>query len=167
MNFKLFTQDNRLLYFICIILLIGLISLVATMVFGNTDSHQNEYQEDYSENYQDDNNVQIQREPFENKSVEVRNTPTIVLYYAMWCGYSKMFLPEWEKFEKYARDNLPNLTIKSVRCEGGDEATCTQKGVQGYPTVILYKDGLTESSGITFDADRTHDKLVEFVKNNM
>lgn len=159
MNFKSLTQDNRLLYFICIILLISLISLVTTMVFGNTNSHQDSYQDDY--------NDPIKKEPFENKSVEVRNTPTIVLYYAMWCGYSKMFLPEWEKFEKYARDNLPNLTVKSVRCEGGDEATCTQKGVQGYPTVILYKDGLTESSGITFDADRTHDKLVEFVKNNM
>ena len=77
-----------------------------------------------------------------------------------------MFLPEWEKFEKYARDNFPNLVVKSLRCEGGDEETCAQKGINGYPTVILYKD-MTESNGLTFDDDRKHDKLVEFVKNNM
>lgn len=88
----------------------------------------------------------------------------IIIYYAMWCGYSRQFLPEWEKFEKYAKDNLPQVRTGRVRCEDGSEATCQQKGVQGYPTVILY---LKDGSEKTFEDERTTDKLIKFVQNNV
>jgi len=88
----------------------------------------------------------------------------IVLYYATWCGYSRMFLPEWEKFEKYAKGNLPHIKVSNVRCEGGNEATCSQKGVEGYPTVILYPKKGTE---INFMKERTTEKLIEFVNENV
>lgn len=88
----------------------------------------------------------------------------LILYYANWCGFSRMFLPEWEKFENYAKENLSNLKVTRVLCEGGNEATCFQKGVEGYPTVILYrKDGSEE----TFMDDRTSDKLVQFINNKL
>jgi hypothetical protein len=75
-----------------------------------------------------------------------------------------MFLPEWEKFENYAKENLPTLKVTRVLCEGGNEATCFQKGVEGYPTVILYrKDGSEE----TFMDDRTSDKLVQFINSKL
>ena len=91
----------------------------------------------------------------ETKSIE------IILYYAMWCGYSRQFLPEWEKFEKYAKDNLPTIKVTRMRCEGGDEATCTQKGVEGYPTVILY---LGNGQEIPFNGNRTSKDIIDFVK---
>jgi len=84
-----------------------------------------------------------------------------VLYYAMWCGYSRAFLPEWEKFERYAATNLPNMELKRVRCEDGLEAECNQKGVEGYPTVILYKSDGTE---VPFRGDRTLEGLINFCK---
>lgn len=87
----------------------------------------------------------------------------IVLYYAMWCGYSRAFLPEWEKFEQLAGSQFPNLKVSRVRCEGGMERACSEKGVDGYPTVILYKK---DGSKRSFQDDRTMDKLVSFVKNN-
>lgn len=86
----------------------------------------------------------------------------LILYYAMWCGYSKQFLPEWEKFEAYAKRNFPNVLVSRVRCEDGNEATCSQKGVEGYPTVILYK----ENGEKHFEGERTFDALVKFVQNN-
>jgi hypothetical protein len=88
----------------------------------------------------------------------------LVLYYAMWCGYSRAFLPEWEKFEGYAKSNLPNLKVSGVRCEDGNEATCSQKGVEGYPTVILY---LKNGKEITFSGERNMDALIKFVKENV
>ena len=88
----------------------------------------------------------------------------IILYYATWCGYSRMFLPEWDKFEKYAKDNFPYLKVTKFRCEGGDERTCVDKGIEGYPTVILYPKNDTE---IVFEKDRTSDELIKFVNEHI
>ncbi|QKF93936.1 thioredoxin [Fadolivirus algeromassiliense] len=88
----------------------------------------------------------------------------IILYYAMWCGYSRAFLPEWEKFEEYAKKNLPYVRVSRVRCEDGNEATCVQKGVEGYPTVILYPKNNTER---LYEGERKMEKVVEFVQNNL
>lgn len=105
-------------------------------------------------------------EPFENKGGrDIDNKKgEIILYYATWCGYSRNFLPEWEKFEIYAKNNLPNCRVRSIRCESDNEALCFQKGIEGYPTVVLYPTNGTE---IKFDKERTSDKLVEFVKEHL
>jgi len=88
----------------------------------------------------------------------------IVLYYAMWCGHSRAFLPEWEKFEKYAKDNLKNVKVTKVLCEGDAESMCKQKGVKGYPTIMLYlKDGTVKG----FDDERTSDALSKFIQQNV
>lgn len=87
----------------------------------------------------------------------------IVLYYAMWCGYSKMFLPEWEKFVKYASKEFPTLKVTQIRCEGGNETVCNQKGINGYPTVILY----IGNKEIPFEGDRTVEELNKFIRKNL
>lgn len=94
-------------------------------------------------------------------SQQTKTDGEIVLYYATWCGYSRMFLPEWEKFEGYAKTNIPNLKVSSIRCEGGNENVCTQKGVDGYPTTILY---LNNGQEVQFNGERTSQQLVDFVK---
>lgn len=113
------------------------------------------------------NEIQAQIQNNETKTT-VENTekslkPELVLYYAMWCQHSKNFLPEWEKFVAYAKQNLPQINVSSIRCEGGDEATCLQKGIEGYPMVVLYKDDGEKN----FMAERTMEKLVEFVEENI
>lgn len=88
----------------------------------------------------------------------------IILYYALWCGHSRNFLPEWEKFEQYAKANMPHLRVSRMRCEDGDEATCQQKGIEGYPTVVLYFGNGTER---IFDGQRKMESLVEFINSNI
>lgn len=105
-------------------------------------------------------------EPFtnsENKS-SFQIQDSLVLYYTEWCGYSNMFRPEWDSFVKLAKTNFPNLRVDEVRCEGGNESICNEKGVQGFPTVILYKGKDSNGGQITYDGDRTAEKLTEFVK---
>jgi thiol-disulfide isomerase/thioredoxin len=135
-------QNNKLVPLICVTVLIAVVAIIALLVTNSSGTNAKNITEEFNDSAK----------------------PTIVLYYASWCGYSKMFLPEWEKFKKYAQENLPNILVRSVRCEGGDEATCMQKGVQGYPTVILYKE--IGKTGIPFDNDRTAEKLIEFVNNH-
>lgn len=106
----------------------------------------------------------IQKEAFDNPPTASEDTaPEIILYYANWCGFSRSFLPEWEKFESYAKTGLPDVRVSRVLCEGDNEQTCSQKGIQGFPSVVLYKPNGAE---ITFDDSRTSDKLIDFVKKN-
>lgn len=100
------------------------------------------------------------KENFENQDFKGE----IVFYYAMWCGYSRSFLPEWEKFEIYAKDNLKNVKVTKIKCEDGLEQTCGQKGVSQFPMVILYQNGKEQ---VIFDKERTMQKLVEFVNENI
>lgn len=103
----------------------------------------------------------IQQKKIVDKQVDKHGK--IVLYYAMWCGYSKSFLPEWNKFEKWAESNAPNIEVVKIRCEDGTEAECAQKGVEGYPTVIVYKG----ENEVLFNGDRTEEGLKKFVKHNL
>lgn len=150
-------------YHIVIISLVGiLLFLVLTGSNCNMNLCKNALlgsvgSEGFNEN-NNNNNTQEEQQPQDKTKGE------IIIYYAMWCGYSRQFLPEWEKFEKYAKDNLPQVRVSRVRCEDGNEATCQQKGVQGYPTVILY---LKDGSEKTFEDERNMNKLIEFVQKNV
>ena len=97
-------------------------------------------------------------------NAKVDNEPKheLILYYATWCGYSRSFLPIWAEFEKWAADALPTVRVMSVRCEEGNEQTCRQKGVSGYPTVMLY---LTNGTEHQFEGKRTLDGLQSFAKS--
>jgi thiol-disulfide isomerase/thioredoxin len=96
---------------------------------------------------------------------EVADKPIgeIVLYYSPGCGYCKMFMPEWDKFEQRASRELPRLSVKKINCEGENGQMCFQKGIQGFPTVIMY---LNNGSQVAFEKNRTADDLVMFVNEN-
>lgn len=90
-------------------------------------------------------------------------TSEIILYYATWCGPSKQFLPIWQQFENYSKNNLKTVKVSSVICEGDNEAKCKETGLRGYPTVILYlKDGTVKM----FDGERSVDGLTKFIQQN-
>lgn len=87
----------------------------------------------------------------------------IVLYYATWCGFSRMFLPEWEKFEQYAKINMPDIKVTKILCENENESVCQQKGIHGYPTIILY----TGNKQKHYNGERKIDQIIKFIKENI
>lgn len=86
--------------------------------------------------------------------------PEVTLYYAMWCGYSRAFLPEWTRFEELAKKHLPNIKVSNVRCEEDNENMCIQKGIEGYPTILLY---LYDGREIKYDGERKAEDLIKFI----
>lgn len=88
------------------------------------------------------------------------DSPQLILYYTQWCGYSRAFLPIWEEFRK---QNKAPIRIDQMRCEGGNEAICNEKGLKGYPSIILYKNNQV----IPFEGERTVAGLNQFVRNNI
>jgi len=97
------------------------------------------------------------------KEVSDKPLGEIVLYYSPGCGYCKMFMPEWDKFEQRASREMPRLSVKKINCEGENAQMCFQKGIEGFPTVIIYP---TDGSRVMFEKNRTADDLVKFVNEN-
>jgi thiol-disulfide isomerase/thioredoxin len=85
----------------------------------------------------------------------------LVLYYASWCPVCQQMYPEWEKFKTRT---IPGLKISEVRCEDGNETMCMQKGVKGYPTIIMYLSGGKE---IEYTGIRTDTAIYKFALQSM
>lgn len=85
----------------------------------------------------------------------------IIMYHASWCSACHEMAPEWEKF---AQLQIPNLKITKVRCDGGNETTCFQKNIKGYPSIILYK---ANGEQVEFEEQRTAQNIYNFVQKHL
>lgn len=63
--------------------------------------------------------------------------PVIVDYWAEWCGPCRMIAPALEEIGK---ENKGRLTVAKVNIDE-NPMTPTTYGVQGIPTLILFKNG--------------------------
>lgn len=88
---------------------------------------------------------------FSNKSI-------VVEYYSMeGCPHCVRFNPEWEKFESEAKSN----GITTQHYDARKDAEKAQKaGIEGYPTVVITKEG----SSYTYEGPRKADALMAEVK---
>lgn len=88
------------------------------------------------------------KEGFESTTVQV------TFYFLPGCGWCEKFEPEWEKFEKLAKEK-GILTRKVNAKEETDEVQ--QKGITGFPTVIITKNGKETD----YQGDRTAEDLLK------
>lgn len=89
-----------------------------------------------------------------------KGKPTIILFYADWCGHCKSFKPTWSAFENIIDKSKINI-VKT-----NDQAMCTKYKVNGYPTIRYYPNiddiDIYEELG-----DRSIESLVNFVNDNV
>jgi thioredoxin domain-containing protein 5 len=81
-----------------------------------------------------------------------------LLSYAPWCGHCKRLAPTWDELATAAKGKF---TVAKVDCTT-DSATCTENGVNGYPTVKLFKDGKLVQE---YEGARTVAAFTEFVQS--
>lgn len=74
-----------------------------------------------------------------NFKAEVLSSPTLVLvdFWAEWCGPCRMLGPV---VEKIAKDYAGKVKVGKMNVDDNSE-TPQQYGIQGIPTVILFKGG--------------------------
>jgi thiol-disulfide isomerase/thioredoxin len=90
------------------------------------------------------------------QNIKKEKSTKIILFYAMWCGHSRNFLPVWEECKKIFLIKYPTLDVIGIEC-GDNDDRC--KGVPGFPTIRFYKDGQTEE----YLGPRTIDGLDTFI----
>lgn len=90
----------------------------------------------------------------------------VVLYYADWCGHCKAFKPEFEKAKARAQSDGIDATFLTVNADkqARGSACLTVKGVTGFPTVLLERDG-TSPPFAAFSGARTADGLLAWVRD--
>ncbi|KAI8085194.1 thioredoxin-like protein [Halteromyces radiatus] len=80
----------------------------------------------------------------------------LVEFYAPWCGHCKALAPEYELAATDLKDKIP---LAKVDCTE-NEATCREHGVQGYPTLKVFRNG--EST--EYRGTRKHEGIVSYMK---
>mmetsp|Transcript_2974 Transcript_2974/g.7593 ORF Transcript_2974/g.7593 Transcript_2974/m.7593 type:complete len:532 (+) Transcript_2974:70-1665(+) len=104
----------------------------------------------------------------------------MVDYYAAACPHCKHLEPEWDKavvqWDKHLMKDVdaPFVSWEKKECfdsawnPGKDAAECEKQGVDGFPTVRLFKvkpdTGVLEQHGTDYEGARKADALVDFVQ---
>jgi protein disulfide-isomerase A6 len=100
----------------------------------------------------------------DNFDSELSGKNALVKFFAPWCGHCKAIKPAWDQLGgEYAGSS--SVLIGDVDCTAEGEALCQKFGVQGYPTLKVFKDGNME--GEEYNSGRDFDSLKEFVSEQL
>lgn len=84
----------------------------------------------------------------------------LVLFYAPWCPHCKHLMPVWDQLEqRYNKSS--NLTVRKVDCQAHPEEAKKHQ-IDGYPTIILFKQGRPM---IYTGADRSLETIEKWVSS--
>jgi protein disulfide-isomerase-like protein len=97
------------------------------------------------------------------KKVFSSTKPTMVLFYAPWCGHCKSMKPEYERLrEKY--NKIPNKNVVMINCDDHKDFA-SKTGIQGFPTLRLYKNP-KDNKYVDYEGPRTADAIETFLSEN-
>jgi len=99
---------------------------------------------------------------YRNFDAAIAENPLIfVEFFAPWCGHCKHLAPEYEKAAIELKGRIP---FAKVNCDSEDNKPLMQRfGVQGFPTLKLFRDGNPKD----YEGGRTADEIVSFLNRQL
>ena len=85
--------------------------------------------------------------------------PVLVDFWAEWCAPCRMVAPV---VEKIAEEYAGKLKVGKVNVDENSE-TPTRYGIQGIPTLILFKDGKVANQMVGFQSEQKLRKAVDSI----
>jgi protein disulfide isomerase family A protein 3 len=85
----------------------------------------------------------------------------VVEFFAPWCGHCKRLAPEYERAATALRSNDPPVALVKVDCTA-ETKTCGKYGVNGYPTLKIFKNGEVASD---YNGPREADGIVKYMRS--
>jgi len=102
----------------------------------------------------------------DNFDAEIKEGVTFIKFFAPWCGHCKRLAPTWEELAGKFAENA-GVKIAKVDCTEGNNKNreiCTAQGVNGFPTLNIYKDGEKVDE---YNGKRAIDDLEAFVNKHL
>ncbi|KAJ1565207.1 protein disulfide-isomerase precursor, partial [Nowakowskiella sp. JEL0078] len=82
---------------------------------------------------------------------------SLIEFYAPWCGHCKALAPEYEIAATTLKES--KIPIAKVDCTV-ENALCEEQGVKGFPTLKIFRDGVSSE----FKGQRKADDIIEIMK---
>lgn len=108
---------------------------------------------------------EVRDKPQVNETFIPTDKPTIVLYYADWCGWSKKILPTWEnvKNDLESSGQFIVLDFEDNRDKSQIAEASKLPGFRGFPDIRLYPRGYPSNElPIAYTGDRSEESIVKF-----
>ncbi|KAI8840119.1 hypothetical protein BJ741DRAFT_597994 [Chytriomyces cf. hyalinus JEL632] len=105
----------------------------------------------------------IRHLPMSDVNATISNGTHLIFYGANYCPYTQKYTPLWLEFQKLY-DQTPiwqsQFTIHKVQC-AEDENFCVDMGVDGYPTVFMFRNGVLMEEMDTDDMSASVHSFIE------
>lgn len=80
------------------------------------------------------------------------------LFYAPWCPHCESMMPEWESLG----DKVGSVKLTKVNADENQELA-SKHGVQGFPTIIHFKQGMENGNGEVYEGERSADAMRNWI----
>ncbi|KAJ3408946.1 hypothetical protein CcCBS67573_g03609 [Chytriomyces confervae] len=105
----------------------------------------------------------IRHLPMSDVNATISNGTHLIFYGANYCPYTQKYTPLWLEFQQLY-DRTPTwqsqFTIHKVQC-AEDENFCVDMGVDGYPTVLMFRNGVLVEEMDTDDMSGSVQSFIE------
>lgn len=84
--------------------------------------------------------------------------PSLIFFYAPWCGHCKNAMPEYQKVMKAAKGKA-----FKIDCDANQDIARENK-ITGFPTIRYYPRGLKNGNPREYEGDRTSEDILKFIQ---